>query len=240
MRGLTSRRILLSKEASINTFNVDESIFQAPSPYANASIKKIKRELKKAKKKMDKTAGHMIPSSGGLEGRMAKRQLLEIVEMAEELFQQIHDYDDLPEWCQVKLATIHDRLHSVHSYMSYEHRYPKMHPSLLGRLMPKMASKDCNCGCDDCEASVKLAGVKKEYQNPQGGLNAKGRAYFKRTQGSNLKRPVSMRQAQKSPKSAARRRSFCSRMGGMKRKHSIDCSKNPNKSICKALRKWDC
>ena len=188
--------------------------------------------------KIDKIAGHMMPSSGGLEGRMAKRQLLDIVEMAEELFQQIHDYDDLPEWCQVKLATIHDRLHNVHSYMSYEHRYPKMHPSLLGRLMPKMASKDC--GCDDCGASVKLAGVKKEYQNPQGGLNAKGRAYFKRTQGSNLKRPVSMRQAKKSPKSAKRRSSFCARMGGMKRKHGIDCSKDPNKSICKALRKWDC
>ena len=211
---------------------------------------------------------------------MAKRQLLEIAEMAEELFHQIHDHDDLPEWCQVKLATIHDRLHSVHSYMSYNHRYPKLHPSLLGGLMPKVAGRyytyqpmdardrreaslhriddiknflarkkrmkkessygDCGCGCNDCDDEIKLAGVKKEYQNPQGGLNAKGRAYFKRTQGSNLKRPVSMRQAKKSPKSAARRRSFCSRMGGMKRKHNIDCSKNPDKSICKALRKWDC
>ena len=30
----------------------------------------------------------------------------------------------------------------------------------------------------------------KKYQNPKGGLNAKGRAYFKRKEGSNLKRPV--------------------------------------------------
>ena len=31
---------------------------------------------------------------------------------------------------------------------------------------------------------------KKKYQNPKGGLNAAGRAFFKRTEGSNLKRPL--------------------------------------------------
>ena len=88
--------------------------------------------------------------------------------------------------------------------------------------------------------SEKTSGVKKKYQNPEGGLNRKGRAHFKRTEGANLKRPVSKKQAKKSPKSAKRRKSFCARMGGMKKKHNIDCSKTPDKSICKALRKWDC
>ena len=32
--------------------------------------------------------------------------------------------------------------------------------------------------------------VKKAYQNPKGGLNQKGREYFNRTEGSNLKAPV--------------------------------------------------
>ena len=32
--------------------------------------------------------------------------------------------------------------------------------------------------------------VAKKYQNPSGGLNEAGRKFFKRTQGSNLKRPV--------------------------------------------------
>ena len=32
--------------------------------------------------------------------------------------------------------------------------------------------------------------VAKKYQNPSGGLNARGRAFFKRTEGSNLKSPV--------------------------------------------------
>ena len=33
-----------------------------------------------------------------------------------------------------------------------------------------------------------------------------------------LKRPVSVKQAKRSPKAAARRESFCARMGGMKKK----------------------
>ena len=112
----------------------------------------------------------------------------------------------------------------------------------------------CGCGCSSYESPKvanlrelaaamlldKEAGVKKKYQARDGGLNRKGRAHFKRTEGANLKRPVSKKQAKKSPKSAKRRKSFCARMGGMKKKHNIDCSKTPDKSICKALRKWDC
>lgn len=109
-----------------------------------------------------------------------------------------------------------------------------------------------DCGCKKCASKPDLkdvaadmlvkkeAGVKKKYQAKDGGLNRKGRAHFKRTEGANLKRPVSKKQAKKSPKSAKRRKSFCARMGGMKKKHNIDCSKTPDKSICKALRKWDC
>ena len=91
------------------------------------------------------------------------------------------------------------------------------------------------------EAYRELAeGVAKKYQNPEGGLNAKGRAHFKRTEGANLKPPVSSTAAKKSPAKAKRRKSFCSRMGGQKKMHNIDCCKDPDKDICKALRKWDC
>ena len=34
-------------------------------------------------------------------------------------------------------------------------------------------------------------GFSKEHKNPSGGLNARCRAFFKRTEGSNLKAPVS-------------------------------------------------
>lgn len=85
-----------------------------------------------------------------------------------------------------------------------------------------------------------LEGVAKKYQNPEGGLNAKGRAYFKRTEGANLKPPVSASAAKKSPKKAKRRKSFCARMTGQKNMHDISCSETPDKDICKSLRKWDC
>ena len=51
--------------------------------------------------------------------------------------------------------------------------------------------------------------VKKIYQNPSGGLNEAGRAYYNRTEGSNLKAPV---KSGTNP----RRVSFAARFGGMK------------------------
>jgi hypothetical protein len=84
-----------------------------------------------------------------------------------------------------------------------------------------------------------IEGVEKKYQNPEGGLNKAGREHYKK-KGHNLKPPVSKEQAKKSPKSAARRKSFCARMSGQKKQHNIDCSETPDKRICASLRKWDC
>ncbi len=71
-------------------------------------------------------------------------------------------------------------------------------------------------------------------------MNAAGRRAAKR-QGSNLKPPVSAKQAKKSKKAANRRKSFCARMKGMKRRlTSAKTARDPNSRINKALRKWDC
>ena len=80
--------------------------------------------------------------------------------------------------------------------------------------------------------------VKKVYQNPAGGLNAKGRAYFKRTEGANLKPPVSAKQAAKSPKAAARRKSFCARMSGVSGPLKDEKGRPTRKAL--ALKKWEC
>ena len=86
------------------------------------------------------------------------------------------------------------------------------------------------------------AWTKKSGKNPKGGLNEKGRkSYEKANPGSNLKPPVKKEQAKKSPKSAERRKSFCSRMEGMKKKNtSSKTAKDPNSRINKSLRAWDC
>jgi hypothetical protein len=82
------------------------------------------------------------------------------------------------------------------------------------------------------------AWTRKEGKNPSGGLNAKGRASY--TKGT-LKPPVSAKQAKSSPKAAARRKSFCARMSGMKKKlTSAKTANDPNSRINKSLRKWDC
>ena len=79
---------------------------------------------------------------------------------------------------------------------------------------------------------------RKEGKNPEGGLNAKGRASYKRETGGTLKAPVSAKQAKKSPKAAARRKSFCARMSGVKGPMKKPNGQPTRKAL--ALRKWDC
>ncbi len=75
----------------------------------------------------------------------------------------------------------------------------------------------------------------KKYQNPSGGLNAAGRKYFKNKTGANLKRPVTGK-APKGSKAAARRKSFCARMGGVKGPMKDSKGRPTRKAL--ALRKW--
>ncbi len=79
---------------------------------------------------------------------------------------------------------------------------------------------------------------RKEGKNPKGGLNAKGRASYKAETDGTLKPPVSAKQAAKSPKSAARRKSFCARMGGVKGPMKDSKGRPTRKAL--ALKKWDC
>lgn len=78
---------------------------------------------------------------------------------------------------------------------------------------------------------------RKEGKSEKGGLNAKGRASAKK-QGMNLKPPAPN---PKTKKDAARRKSFCARMKGMKAKNTgSKAAKDPNSRINKSLRAWNC
>lgn len=78
---------------------------------------------------------------------------------------------------------------------------------------------------------------RKEGKDPKGGLNAKGRASAK-AQGMNLKPPAPN---PKTKEDAGRRKSFCSRMEGMKKKLTSEkTAKDPNSRINKSLRAWNC
>jgi len=82
------------------------------------------------------------------------------------------------------------------------------------------------------------AWTRKEGQNPNGGLNAKGRASAKK-EGHDLKPPVKKEQAKKSKKAAARRKSYCARSAGQAKKFP-KAAKDPNSRLKKARRAWDC
>ena len=76
---------------------------------------------------------------------------------------------------------------------------------------------------------------RKEGKNPAGGLNAKGRASYNRANPGKpgLKAPQ--------PQGGPRKRSFCARMSGMKKKlTSSKTANDPNSRINKSLRKWKC
>lgn len=80
---------------------------------------------------------------------------------------------------------------------------------------------------------------RSEGKNPEGGLNAKGRASYKRETGGTLKAPVT----ESNPKGerAKRQNSFCSRMCGMKRVNTgSKAQSDPDSRINKSLRKWNC
>ena len=74
---------------------------------------------------------------------------------------------------------------------------------------------------------------RKEGKNPSGGLNAKGRASYNKTTGGNLKPPQ--------PEGGSRKKSFCARMSGMKKRlTSAKTANDPDSRINKSLRKWNC
>lgn len=76
---------------------------------------------------------------------------------------------------------------------------------------------------------------RKEGKSESGGLNAKGRASYNRANPGKpgLKAPQ--------PEGGSRKKSFCARMSGMKKKlTSSKTANDPNSRINKSLRKWKC
>jgi len=101
----------------------------------------------------------------------------------------------------------------------------------------KRGEKPAKPGDKDYPKTLKVEGAawtKKSGKNKEGGLNEKGRkSYERENPGSDLKAPQ--------PEGGSRKKSFCARMGGMKKKlTSAKTANDPDSRINKALRKWNC
>ena len=107
-----------------------------------------------------------------------------------------------------------------------------------------MGKKNCGCGKDPCETYGNQKEVKEDWQksNRRDGVDGMSQksvnAYKRENPGSKLQTAVT----EKNPtgKDKTRRKSFCARSNGQRKMHNIDCSKTPDKRICKARRRWRC
>ncbi len=85
---------------------------------------------------------------------------------------------------------------------------------------------------------------RKAGKDPEGGLNRKGIASYRAEHpGSKLSMAVTTKPSKLKPgsKAANRRKSFCARMSGMKKRlTSAKTAHDPDSRINKSLRKWNC
>ena len=94
------------------------------------------------------------------------------------------------------------------------------------------------------EGGSTAAWQRKEGKSESGGLNRKGIASYRRANpGSKLSMAVTTKPSKlkKGSKSANRRKSFCARMKGLKKRlTSAKTARDPNSRVNKSLRKWNC
>lgn len=107
-----------------------------------------------------------------------------------------------------------------------------------GRTVP-------NCVPEEVQIDEKSAAwQRKEGKSEAGGLNRKGIASYRRENpGSKLSMAVTTKPSKLDPdsKAAKRRKSFCARMSGMKKRlTSAKTANDPDSRINKSLRKWNC
>lgn len=101
-----------------------------------------------------------------------------------------------------------------------------------------------SCVKEEEQLDEVAAWQRKEGKSASGGLNQKGvDSYRRENPGSKLKTAVTTKPSKLDPdsKAAKRRKSFCARMSGMKKRlTSAKTANDPDSRINKSLRKWNC
>jgi len=201
------------------------------------------------------------------EGDMAMSDLRSIMHNAQRLHDMLDPNTNLPEWCQSKITLAEDYISTVANYMTAEIKEseiivtPRKTRSSFLPPAPGTYAADLAAGKyakDGFTKSGKETAAKKRERMKQedveidedwqkvnksdrtDGLSQKAvNAYRRENPGSKLQTAVT----EKNPKGkrAARRKSFCSRMSGMKKRlTSAKNARDPDSPINKALRRWNC
>lgn len=159
------------------------------------------------------------------EAGMAHTNLITIARAAQGLLDVIDQNENLPEWVQEKIARVEGMLVTAWDYLKSQEaqgidpRISEMF-SRLSEDWQKVNKRD------------KTDGMSQKAVN----------AYRRENPGSKLKTAVTTKPSKlkRGSKASKRRSSYCSRSAGQKKMHHIDCSKTPDKAICKARRRWNC
>jgi hypothetical protein len=190
------------------------------------------------------------------EAGMADNNLETLERAVQGIDDLIDSGDNLPEWCQEKIAVAKSMLVSVWDYMESEEDSDEVDPEIdamfeaMDQLAEELATKH-KVNVDtvwesfeqlgDHELYETAAWRRKEGKSKSGGLNAKGVASYRRENpGSKLQTAVTTKPSKLKPgsKAAKRRKSFCARMSGVKGPMKKPNGKPTRKAL--ALRKWNC
>lgn len=212
------------------------------------------------KKKGGKTVPNCVPEDFDAEyddeAGMADNNLETLSRAVQGIDDLINTGDNLPEWCQEKIAVAKSMLVAVWDYMASEEQANEMYET-LERFVETLAEShntDADTVWADFESltdnelfdSVMFAEdwQKVNKRDKTDGMSSKAvKAYRRENPGSKLKTAVTTKPSKlkKGSKSAKRRKSFCARMSGMKKAHaSAKTKRDPNSPINKALRRWNC
>ena len=197
--------------------------------------------------------GHKEIASGKKkdgEGYMARNELDTVMKAVSSLKKNIKKGNQqLPAWVQSKITKATDYIDTAADYIDSDEEvseakkcwpgYKKKGTQKLFGKTYNRCVKEGNRTFSQFMNEASSAWQRKEGKNPEGGLNAKGRASAK-AQGHNLKPPVTTPPSKLKPgsKSANRRKSFCARMGGMPGPMKDEKGRPTRKAL--SLRKWNC
>jgi hypothetical protein len=170
--------------------------------------------------------------------------------------------DNLPEWCQEKIAVAKSMLVTVWDYMASEKDRGALAEEfdLIESIVESIAVRNnvnSEAIWEDLESltddelyvfAVTSQPVNEDWQKANksdktDGMSQKAvNAYRRENPGSKLKTAVTTKPSKlkKGSKASKRRKSYCSRSKGQMNMHNISCSKTPDKAICKARRRWNC
>lgn len=200
---------------------INQIISEAANPKKQAAIAIAMKE--KGQKPKNESHNSEYDDEAG----MADNNLETLRRAVDGIDEIIKPGDNLPEWCQEKIAVAKSMLVTVWDYMRSE--------------------QDRGANVD--ESYEESLDEKKEtwakHNNPRaGGMSQKSvRSYRRSHPGSKIQTAVTKKPSKikKGSKDAKRRASFCARMKGMKKhRTSAKTARDPNSNINKSLRRWHC